>query len=147
MLYKFSKYDVPTIDDFWKHLQMSSLRETYFANRSVKGIMSTWMESNYPIIYVRTAFSLDGEDIVVTIRQENNERLSWHKWWILISWFTDTLISYAIRITPSLCKWLNPHDIGKTKILTSLDNSNGWIILNTKQSGKYVDKVGIYFFS
>ncbi|XP_012228324.1 aminopeptidase N-like [Linepithema humile] len=131
-------YEPPTLADFWNTIQSASDERfdtsSKFKNKTLKVVMDTWLENNYPIINVKT-FLEDGKDILVKVTQENSHKQNWHKWWILITWFTDNLLSYSDRISPSLSKWLRPED--EIKTVTTLDSTNGWIIINTKRTGYY----------
>jgi len=108
-----------------------------FKSKTVKEVMDTWLENNYPILNVRTNYDMEEEDMVVSVIQENNEKFNWHKWWILVTWFTDHLIENSNTITPTLSKWLRPNE--RRKILTTLESTSSWIIVNTRRNGEYVD--------
>nr|XP_012228239.1 PREDICTED: aminopeptidase N-like isoform X2 [Linepithema humile] len=124
-----------TIDDFWKLIQHADDKhlDTKFKNKTMKMVMDTWTENNYPILKVRTR--TDTQSLVVRVSQTNSDIFNEHKWWILVTWFTDHLLTYSNRIIPALSKWLRPD--GKKLTLTTLESESGWIIVNTKRCGYY----------
>ncbi|XP_012228236.2 glutamyl aminopeptidase-like [Linepithema humile] len=132
----FSYYIQSTINDFWKWIQHADNKhlDTKFKNKTIKMVMDTWTENNYPILWVRTQL-VNTRDLVVKVSQENSHKRNWHNWWILVTWFTDHLLTYSNRITPSLSKWLHSDD--KIITLTTLESVDSWIIVNTKRCGYY----------
>lgn len=95
------------------------------------------MMDTYPIINVQTNFDAERKNIIVTVKESNDFTDSKPKVnkSILITWFTDQSIIYSDHIASSHIQWLSPDE--RSKPLTILKNTNGWIIVNTNRSGKY----------
>jgi len=134
----FSQFQAVTPEDLWVIIEKENLNNSINCidntfhtdcDRPVlKDVMDAWItQMHYPVLKV----TRDYDNGMVIISQESFSTLDSNRWWIPVTYTTQTKLNFADTL-PKL--WLKPD--AQNLMLRETVRKDEWIMLNLKQAGK-----------
>jgi len=128
-----------TPEDLWAVIEKKNLSNSdncidntfhTHCDPALKDVMNAWAtQMHYPVLKV----TRDYDNGTVIISQESFSTLDSNRWWIPVTYTTQTKLNFADTL-PKL--WLKPNVQNSMLDETRL-RKNEWIMMNLKQAGEY----------
>ncbi|EZA48642.1 Aminopeptidase N [Ooceraea biroi] len=139
----FSKFQSPSLNHLWDLMQ-NNMDNSNLKNYTLKNIMETWItRNNHPVVHVHRSENLlsisenyvDDKGALAGPASPNCLPITFTTWKQLD--FNNT-VPY---------NWILPEE--SSEVHVPLSDSDGWIIVNLKQTGEYrvhqINKIPVYF--